>query len=70
VTRPGGMVLIWAFGRSLPWSLIGGGVTGEEMAARFSRDFELERVLPGQWPKGAAWYTFRRREPEASGPEG
>jgi SAM-dependent methyltransferase len=64
VTRPGALLLIWAFARSLPWSLIGGGVTGEEMAARFSPSFELERVLPGERPAGAAWYTFRRREPK------
>ena len=61
VMVPGGVVLIWAFARRLPFLLIGGGVTREEMRGRFGRDFRLERVVQGRWPKGAAWYTFRRR---------
>lgn len=67
VTGPGGVLLIWAFGRRFPWKLIGGGVTRDEMRRRFAPAFELVRVLPGRTPKGAAWYTFRRGATTGSG---
>ncbi len=67
VTGAGGVLLIWAFGRRFPGKLIGGGVTRDEMRRRFAPALELVRVLPGQWPKGAAWYTFRRRATAGSG---
>lgn len=62
VARPGALFLLWAFGARLPWRLVGMGVTHREIEERFGPDFELVRVVPGRRPRGAAWYTLRRRQ--------
>lgn len=60
VTRPGSLVLLFAFG---PWfRLPGSRRTREpEIRRRFGRAFDLERVELGTTPPGAAWFTLRRR---------
>jgi hypothetical protein len=37
------------------------GLSAEGLRRCFGRDFDLERVLPGDEPAGAAWYYLRRR---------
>jgi len=66
VARPGARVMIFAFG---PWIRIPGmprRTREPEIRRRFERDFELERVRPGEEPKGAAWFYLRRRAAAAS----
>jgi SAM-dependent methyltransferase len=61
VARPGARMMIFAFG---PWIRIPGSprrTREPEIRRRFGRDFELERVVPGEEPKGAAWFYLRRR---------
>lgn len=59
VARPGARMLVFAFGR---WaSLPGRRPTREpEIRRRFGRSFEIERVVRGREPVGAAWYYLRR----------
>lgn len=60
VARPGAMMMIFAFAPRLRWP--GARRTREpEIRRRFARAFELERVIPGSHPPGAAWYFLRRR---------
>ena len=61
VARAGALMMIFAFG---PWIRIPGTprrTREPEIRRRFERDFVLERVLPGEEPKGAAWFYLRRR---------
>ena len=61
VARGGAPMMIFAFG---PWIRIPGTprrTREPEIRRRFARDFELERVRPGEEPKGAAWFFLRRR---------
>lgn len=60
VARPGAPMLIFAFGPRM--RVPGTRPTRErEVRRRFTRSFELERVLPGTHPPGAAWFSLRRR---------
>jgi SAM-dependent methyltransferase len=63
VSRPGARMMIFAFG---PWARLPGSrarrrTREPEIRMRFSGAFELERVLPGREPLGAAWFYLRRR---------
>lgn len=49
-------------GRGSRGRLVGMGVMRREIEERFGPDFELVRVVPGRRPRGAAWYTLRRRQ--------
>lgn len=60
VTRPGGLLMMFAWARRG----LGGtftGVRGGEVRGRFAGAFDLVRVIPGTQPPGAAWYLLRRR---------
>jgi SAM-dependent methyltransferase len=60
VARPGGTMLLFAFGPRLRWP--GTAPTRErEVRRRFGDAFDLERVERGERPPGAAWLTLRRR---------
>jgi SAM-dependent methyltransferase len=61
VAHVGAPMMIFAFG---PWIRFPGTprrTREPEIRRRFERDFELERVRPGEEPKGAAWFYLRRR---------
>ncbi|HJS27962.1 MAG TPA: class I SAM-dependent methyltransferase [Actinomycetota bacterium] len=65
VARPGARMMIFAFG---PWIRIPGTrrrIREPEIRRRFGDAFELERIVPGTEPEGAAWFFLRRREPAA-----
>ena len=60
VARPGARMMVFAFGRGLRWP--GSTRTREpEIRRRFGDRFEIERVVPGRDPPGAAWFYLRRR---------
>ena len=60
VTRPGGTLLLFAFGPR--FRLPGGRATREpEIRRRFEGAFELTGVELGREPPGAAWFTLTRR---------
>ena len=60
VARPESPMMIFAFGPRL--KVPGAGRTREpEIRRRFAGAFELERVIPGSHPPGAAWFYLRRR---------
>lgn len=60
VARPDSLMMIFAFGRRL--RVPGTRRTREpEIRRRFAGTFELERVVPGSHPPGAAWFFLRRR---------
>jgi SAM-dependent methyltransferase len=61
VASTGARMMIFAFG---PWFRLPGtrrGMREPEIRRRFDHAFELERVLPGSEPRGAAWFYLRRR---------
>ena len=61
VARTGARMMIFAFG---PWIRIPGAprrTREPEIRRRFESAFALERVVPGEEPKGAAWFFLRRR---------
>ena len=60
VARPGGLMMIFAFGGWFRWP--GSTRTREpEIRRRFAHGFELERVVRGRHPSGSAWFLLRRR---------
>jgi hypothetical protein len=60
VTRPGARMMIFAFGARWRWP--GSTRTREpEIRRRFGQAFEIERVMLGREPSGAAWFFLRRR---------
>lgn len=61
VTRPGAVLLLFAFGPWLQWPR-SRRTREPEIRRRFGRSFELARVEPGTEPPGAAWFTLRRSE--------
>ncbi len=58
-TRPGALLLIFGFGGRR--GLLGVGLSRQEVLRRFGDAFELERLVAGTEPAGAAWYYLRRR---------
>jgi hypothetical protein len=59
-TRPGAMLLMFAFGSSVP--LPGRHPSrGSEIRRRFGASFDVVHIEPGNEPPGAAWFTLRRR---------
>jgi SAM-dependent methyltransferase len=64
VTRPGALLLMFAFGSGPVWlrHLFGGRRTREpEIRRRFGGAFELQNVELGKEPPGAAYYSLVRR---------
>lgn len=61
LTRSGALLMMFGFGAR--WRRLLGvpGLSAEGLRRCFGRDFDLERVLPGDEPAGAAWYYLRRR---------
>jgi SAM-dependent methyltransferase len=60
VASPGGRMLMFAHGQRAWWP--GSQRTREpEIRRRFAEAFEIERVVPGREPPGAAWFYLRRR---------
>jgi SAM-dependent methyltransferase len=60
-TRPRALLLIFGFGGGWRRFLGVPGLDRDEVRRRFGDDFELERLVPGAQPAGAAWYYLRRR---------
>ena len=59
VARRGARMMIFAFGPRLRWP--GSARTREpEIRRRFGAVFEIELVVPGRDPQGAAWFFLRR----------
>ena len=53
-------MMVFAFGPRLRWP--GSARTREpEIRRRFGAVFEIELVVPGRDPQGAAWFLLRRR---------
>ena len=60
VARPGARMMIFAFGPRPRWP--GSSRTREpEIRRRFKEAVEIERVVPGRDPPGAAWFYLQRR---------
>ena len=60
VASPGGRMLMFAHGQRGWWP--GSQRTREpEIRRRFGEAFEIEHVVPGRDPPGAAWFYLQRR---------
>jgi SAM-dependent methyltransferase len=63
VARSGALMLMFAHGQSLGqrWRRPTPERREQEIRRRFGEAFEIERVVPGRDPPGAAWFYLRRR---------
>ena len=61
LTRPGALLLLFGFGSRFRRFLGVPALSRPEVLRRFGDTFELERLVPGTEPVGAAWYYLRRR---------
>lgn len=60
VARPGARMMIFAFGGWVRWPR-STRTREPEIRRRFEQAFEIDRIVPGREPPGAAWFYLRRR---------
>lgn len=61
LTHSGALLMLFGFGSRWRRLLVVPGFSRAEVVRRFGGAFDLERLVPGTEPAGAAWYFLRRR---------